>query len=112
MVTLVVLSTGILFIFKTFFQCVDYLSRLSTRLYANAVIEERMSDIVRVARQTGDVSPEQCLPARFQSVDFSCEVQASPIENYDGLYQIQVTVSWVDPRQSAMRLSRTAVISL
>src|SRR5690348_4413825 len=45
MVSLVVLCSGIVMIYKSFFLCADYLQNLTCRLYASSLIDEKIGDI-------------------------------------------------------------------
>lgn len=116
MVTLVVLSTGIVFVYKSFFLCVDYLSRISARLHANELIDERIADITRLVRGSGaitvDAGPSSVTwNINNKPVDFQYQVQWDPVPGYDGLYRLDVGVSWRDAGRPA-RLAHSAVISL
>ena len=116
MVTLVILSAGIVFIYKTFFLCVDYLSRLSLRLQANELIDEKIADLGRLYRETGDLSFSRGPAAVTQeinhrSVDFSYQIQLVPVPGYEGLYRLQVGVSWLDAGRPTS-VSREAMLGL
>jgi len=45
MVALVVLSAGIVTVYRSFFLCVDYLNNITTRIYASHLLDQRMADI-------------------------------------------------------------------
>ena len=116
MMALVVLSAGLVFIYKSFFLSVDYLSRLKTRLYANELIDEKIADITRVFHETADLSSTvgDVYVSRdidHKHIDFTYKVQFLPIEGYDNLFRLNVAVSWPDAGRKT-QLSRQAILSL
>ena len=116
MVTLVVLSAGIVFIYKTFFLCVDYLSRLSTRLCANELIDSRVSEISRLMREHGDLSFDRgplivTKEISHKRIDFNYQINFVPVTGYEGLYRLDVGLSWQDHGRS-MHYMRSAVLTL
>ncbi len=101
MVTLVILSAGIVFIYKTFFLCVDYLSRLTIRLYAGQLVEARIADLQRKAQASGGLGFERGPMSVRQEfnhkpVEFAFQIDLNPVHGFEDLYQMQVGVSWVD----------------
>jgi hypothetical protein len=117
MVTLVVLSAGIVFIYKTFFLCVDYMSRLSMRMQASELIDQRIADITRTFGVAGNRSLDQG-PAvvtrrtiNRKPVEFHYQAQAIPVSGFEGLFELEVSVSWVDQGKPA-QFTRWAALSL
>ena len=116
MVTLVILSAGIVLIFKTFFLCVDYLNRLSIRLYASELVDEKIADLSRAFRLDGNPSVIQGPSSVEQNInhkpiDFLYQVQFDPVQGYEGLYRLEVGVSWVDAGRPA-RFARSTLVAL
>ena len=117
MVTLVVLSAGIVFIYKSFFLCTDYIARLSMRMHASELIDERIADISRSFQVTnGSLAFEQgpmVVPERINRkiIDFHYHIEVVPVPGYDGLFNLQVEVSWADAGK-LMQFFRWAALSL
>lgn len=104
--TLVILTGGIVFIYRSFFLCVDYLSRLTMRLHAHELIDAKIADIARSVQTFGDLSFDRGSHITTQTinhkqVDFYYQVQVDQISGFDNLYQLHVGVSWMDgPRRT------------
>ncbi len=116
MVTLVVLSAGIVFIYKTFFTCVDYLSRLTLRLHASELVDEKIADINRVFRETKDIAASRGSSVVTQQinhkrVDFTYQIEILPLSGYEGVFSLNVGVTWSYAGHQAA-ISRLAVLSL
>jgi prepilin-type N-terminal cleavage/methylation domain-containing protein len=116
MVTLVILTSGIVIVYKTYFLCVDYLSRLTMRLHASELIDVKMGDITRTARETGDMSFDRGSTVVQETIDgrgpnFYYQINAVPALDIPNLYQVTVQVSWMESGHSA-RLSRGRLMQL
>lgn len=116
MVTLVVLSAGIVFIYRTFFLCVDYLSRLSSRIHANELVDEKMSEISLLFREQGSPAFDRGPSSVSRSIEgrdvaFNYTIAMDPLEGQEGLYRLQVDVAWVDAGRPA-HFSRVGVLGL
>jgi prepilin-type N-terminal cleavage/methylation domain-containing protein len=115
MVTLVILSAGIVMIYKSFFLCVDYLSYLTCRLYASQMIENKMADVSRSYRESPDSSfnrgaTTETMEVSHKWVDFNYAIEMSPVNDLDYLYRLKVTLSWYDGHH-LMKLSRESLLS-
>ncbi len=116
MITLVILSAGIITIYRTFFLCVDYLSRLSMRMYANELIDEKIADISRVFHETADLSAATGSSVvnkeiNHQQVKFAYNIDFLPVDGYDGLFQLKVGVVWAESGRTT-KMARMAVLAL
>lgn len=114
--TLVVLSAGIVAVYKTFFLCTDYLTRLSMRLLAHELLDEKIADISRQLRQNGNASfslgpTTVTKEINRKTVDFSYQIQLAPVAGSDGLFRLQAGVSWPDAGRTD-RFSRAALLSV
>ena len=99
MVTLVVLSSGIVFIYKSFFLCADYLTRLSLRLDANQLLDNKITEIKRYVKDNHDLSFSRSgiLPLEefnHKTVQFFYQTELNPILGSDELYELDVKLSW------------------
>ena len=115
MITLVILSTGIVMIYKSFFRCVDYLSYLTCRLYASEMIESKIADISRSYRESQDSSFDrgattETMEINHKWIDFNYGIEMSPVADLDYLFRLKVSLSWYDGRH-LMKLSRESLLS-
>ncbi len=115
MVALVILSAGIVMIYKSFFQCVDYLSYLTCRLYASQMIENKIADISRSYRESQDASFQrgattETVEINHKWVDFNYSINMAPLAGLDYIYRLKVTLAWYDGKH-LMKLSRESLLS-
>jgi hypothetical protein len=115
MITLVILSSGIVMIYKSFFLCLDYLSYLTCRLYASQMIESKISDITHSYRQSEDATFDrgamvETVEVNHKWVDFKYNIEMSPVIGLDYVYRLKVVLSWNDGRR-IMNLSRESLLS-
>lgn len=116
MVTLVVLSMGIVFIYKSFFLCADYLTRLSLRLNANQVLDNKIGEIKRYVKGSHDLSFSRSgiLPMvefNQRQIQYFYQTELTPIIGYDDLYQLDVQLSWEEYGHKR-RLNRMAMLEV
>jgi hypothetical protein len=115
MITLIILSSGIVMIYKSFFLCVDYLSYLTCRLYAFQLIESKIADISRSYRESPDSTFDrgattETLQVNHKWVDFNYNSEMSVVGGLDYVYRLKVTLSWHDGRR-LMKISRESLLS-
>lgn len=99
MVTLVVLSAGITFIYKSFFLCADYLTRLSLRLDANQLLDNKISEIKKHVKESHDLSFSRSgiMPIwefNHKQIQFFYQAELTPVIGFDNLYQMDVRLTW------------------
>ena len=99
MVTLVVLSSGIVFIYRSFFLCADYLTRLSLRLDANQVLDNKISDIKCYVKDSHDLSFSRSgilsvLEFNHKQVQFFYQIDLVAVLGMEKLYRLDVRLSW------------------
>ena len=116
MVSLVVLSAGIVFIYKTFFLCVDYLSRLTVRMHANELVDEKIADVSRLFHETADITASSGISViteeiNHKKVHFTYQVVFDPVLSNDNAFRIKVVLSWLDAGRT-MKISRLALMAL
>ena len=115
MVALVVLSAGIVFVYKSFFLCLDYISRLSARLQASQMVDAKIGDITRAFREHGDTAAFSSGPQTItqdinrKRIDFLYQVQFEAVPGFEGLYHLSVGVSWIDAGRKA-RFMRSILV--
>lgn len=112
MVSLVVLCSGIVLIYKSFFLCADYLNNLTCRIYASSLIDEKIGDITMSfaewpakALTLGDMAVD--VPINHKPVRFNYEIKLNPLPDVKSVWKLDVTLSWIDGRRS-MRAQRSA----
>jgi hypothetical protein len=112
MVSLVVLCSGIVLIYKSFFLCADYLNNLTCRLYASSLIDEKIGDITKSFAEwpsqdlnLGD--NDVTLVINHKPIHFIYDVKLGPLKDVNSVWQLDVHLSWVDgPRN--MHAERSA----
>ena len=115
MTTLVILSMGIVLIYKSFFLCVDYQSHIAIRLHANILLDNKLVELEQSLRDLNDLSAAvgaYVIPLEVQNkkIDFECVVNVVPVEEYQFLYQVQVSLSWKE-RSRPVSLTRSCYLS-
>ncbi len=115
MIALVILSGGIIMIYKSFFLCVDYLSYLTCRLYASQMIESKIADVSRSYKQSADSlfdrgAATEMIEVNHKWVDFNYTIEMSPVAGLEYLYRLKVTLAWYDGRR-LMKLYRESLLS-
>ena len=115
MVALVILSAGIVMIYKSFFLCLDYLSYLTCRLYASQMIESKMADISRSYQESQGAffdrgATTETMEINHKWVDFNYTINMTPLSGLDYVYLLQVTLAWYDGKR-LMTLSRESLLT-
>lgn len=111
MVALVVLTGGIVLIYRSFFLCADYLNNLTSRLYASSLIDEKMGDITASfaawPAQALNFGPDTVtLDINHKPTVFNYTVNLTPLSDVKSVWEADVKLSWLDgPRHMQMRRS-------
>ncbi|NTV28814.1 MAG: hypothetical protein HGA80_01910 [Candidatus Omnitrophica bacterium] len=113
MLTAVILSVGLVALYRSFFIAADVVRHLTNRLYAINLLENRITLIERNFRSLKDfdIGPmtEEVLvdnnPVRFQY-----QVQLRPVGNLLTVFQLDLTLSW-EERGRARNIARSAYFS-
>jgi len=112
MVALVVLCSGIVMIYKSFFLCADYLNNLTCRLYASSLLDEKMGDVAQAfaewpakALDFGDSYTD--LKINHKQTRFAYVINLAPLSDVKSVWQVDVNIYWPDgPR--TMHAERSA----
>jgi prepilin-type N-terminal cleavage/methylation domain-containing protein len=112
MVSLVVLCSGIVLIYKSFFLCADYLNNLTSRLYASSLIDEKIGDITESfaewpAKELDLGSNAVTIEINHKPVQFNYGINLAPLNDVKSVWQLDVKLSWMDGPRS-MHASRSA----
>ncbi len=98
MVTLVILSVGIVGIFKSLLISLDQIDYLTHRLYASTTMENLMFQKERMLRDVSELSlnlgEKIDVPVGNKNIRFDQNIEISEIESYPDLFSIDVTLSW------------------
>jgi len=112
MVSLVVLCSGIVLIYKSFFLCADYLNNLTCRLYASSLIDEKIGDISESfadwpVKQLNLGETAVTIDINHKPVNFVYDIKLAPLQDVNSVWQLNVNLSWIDgPRH--MHAQRSA----
>ncbi len=102
MIALIVLSTGIVLVYRSFFLCVDYLNNLSTRVYATHLLDSRIAEINRsLATEAGalHLGPlVETVPINRRQVRYDFDMKLDPLSP-SGLYKLTIDLTWFDGRR-------------
>ena len=113
MVAMVVLSAGIVAVYRSFFLCVDYLNNISSRWWANELVEEKVLDLTRAVQSsgghvlTGDMT--KTVMINHRPIAYQYKVDVTPLPNIEGLLRIDVNLAWHDGHRP-MTTNRTVII--
>ena len=115
MVTLVILSSGIVMIYKSFFLCLDYLSYLTCRLYASQMIESKIADISRSYQESQGAffdrgATTETMEINHKWVDFNYTINLTPLSGLEHVYHLQISLAWYDGKR-LMKLSRESLLT-
>ncbi len=114
MVAIVILSAGIVAVYRSFFLCIDYLNNIATRWWANELIEEKMFDVTRRLQESqGRVLdsgiPSQTVTINRRPITFQYDVAVDPVASLEGLFRLNVTLSWNDGHKP-MTINRSVYV--
>ncbi|MBI3602312.1 MAG: prepilin-type N-terminal cleavage/methylation domain-containing protein [Candidatus Omnitrophica bacterium] len=115
MVALVILSAGIVMIYKSFFLYADYLSYLTCRLHATQMMESKIADIERSFRQSQGSSFDtgamtETVKINHKRVDFNYTINTTSLLGLEGVYRMDITLAWHDGHR-LMQLSRASLLT-
>ncbi len=111
MVSLVVLCSGIVFIYKSFFLCADYLNNLTARLYASNLLDEKIGDITKSfaewpAKDLDLGANATTLIVNHKPIQYNFDIKLKPLEDVKSVWGLNVGLSWKDgPRNMHMQRS-------
>ena len=112
MVALVVLCSGIVMIYKSFFLCADYLNNLTCRLYASSLIDEKIGDVSKSfaewpAKNLDFGANSVLLEINHKPIQFNYVINLAPLPDVKSVWQLDVNLLWTDgPRN--MHAARSA----
>ena len=115
MVALVILCSGIVMVYKSFFLCADYLNNLTYRMYASSLLDEKIGDITKVfaewpAKPMDFGGKTTALLINHKSIPFTFDINLAPLNDVKSVWQVDVNLTWPDgPR--TMHAFRSAYLN-
>ncbi len=113
MLTVVVLSIGLVAMYRSFFSAINYLDHLSTRFCAHNLMETRIATIERDFRTLKDfdigVLSEDAI-INHRPVTFHYSVNLKPVGTLLSVFELEIVLSWHEHGRE-LTLSRTAYFS-
>ena len=113
MVTVVILSAGLVAIYRSFFIGLDYLQHLSCRLYALNLMESKIASAEQNFRSLKDfdIGPlTDTAVINNHPVEFRFTVNLVPVGNLLSVFKLDIAISW-EERQRVVTVSRSAYFS-
>jgi len=115
MVAVMVLSGGLVLIYKSFFIALDYTNHLTTRLQANILLDEKISTLNRLLQDQNQLTLDQPLAIdrviiANKPVNFQYTLDFRSVENLKGLFLLDISISWMEGNRQ-IQLSREVYLS-
>jgi len=114
LVTLIILSVGIVAIFKTYLISLDQINHLTYRLYATTILDNQISSIERMLRAYQalplELTHEEEVNLGHKTIIFKQELNIGQVDEFLDVFQIEVTLTWMENNRPK-QLSRSAYIS-
>ncbi len=115
MMTLAILTGGVVMLYKAFFLCLDYQNHLAFRLKAFNILENRIALTEQMLRDykllsfTRDAQQETAV-INGQEIVYRVDIKLSPTAETSFLYQVDISVAWQEKKREVV-ISRSAYIS-
>ena len=113
MLTVVILSVGLVGLYRSFFSAVNYLDHLSARLYALNLMESRIATIERDFRSLKDfdIGPlQEDAVINNRPVTFQYTVNFKSVGTLLSVFELDIVLSW-EERGRVVSISRSAYFS-
>ena len=114
MVTLAVLSVGIVFIYKSFLVSINQLEYLTQRLYATVLLDNQFSTIERNLKVYKalpmSLNDSFKIPIGPKVIAYKQGMNIREVEDYPDVFSLTLSLSWSE-RKRQMTLERTGFIS-
>jgi len=109
MISVSILSLGLILIMQGLAKCVNILRISQSNLAATLLAEDKLTEMEIAAKQDGakaflsDTSGEE----KSGNLELSWQIRLSPDEEYESLNQVLATVRWKDGRNSGSSVFNT-----
>jgi len=113
MVTLVILSVGIVGVYQALFKSLDHMSRMNSRLYADILLDDQIATIERKLRAYKTLpmeNPSQEIDVGVQTINFEPQLKIGEVDQFTDVFKIELLYTWLDRRHQA-QLGRSAYLS-
>lgn len=101
---------------QVFRLSLDRLQHLTNRIYANTLIENKISTIERVLRSQKtlpyDADNDETLTIGAKAVTFKEQLTLSTVDNFLDLFKLDLTLSWQEGEQTKTLSRSTYIIDL
>lgn len=110
----VILSIGLVAIYKAFFLSLDYSNHLTLRLNANVLLDEKISYIEYLFKEyqqlpLGNTQELERVVIHNKQVDFIYEIDFTSVDGLNNIFQLDISLSWAEGERK-IRLSRSVYI--
>ena len=115
MVAMMVLSGGLVLIYKSFFIALDYTNHLTCRLQANVLLDEKICELNRLLQDQNQltlvppIAVDHLIIAN-RPIDFLYTLDLHSVENLQGLFLLDISVIWKEGNRR-IELSREVYLS-
>lgn len=113
MVTLIILSVGLVAILKSYIISVDQTRYLTNRLYATTIIDNQISLVEKMLRINNalpiSLEPVEKTNIGAKKVTFRPEIKITAIPDYVEIFKLDIDLTWREGRYQR-RLSRSAYL--
>jgi len=115
MVTLMILATGVVMIYKTFLMSLDRQTYLFHRLYANNLLDQKIAEAQQLFQETGrsgleKINLSESVSIRNQVFPFEIKAFVENILDLENVLQLDIGIFWSEHGRS-VRLTRSVYIS-
>lgn len=115
MITIAILSLGLVMIFRAFFISLDTISHLTYRWHAMMLLENKIAEIQQKFQVTGEIPMELTAEPEKKNInrrviDFGYKTEIRDFISLGGIFRVTLTVFWRE-RNRDIRLSQSAYIA-
>lgn len=114
MVTLIILSVGIVGVYQALFKSLDLMSRLNSRLYANILLDDQIATVERRLRAYKTLPTEmpamQEVSVGVKTINYEPQLRISEVDQYTDVFRIDLIYAWTDNKRQ-VQMERSAYVS-
>lgn len=114
LVSLVILSVGIVAIFKSYFISLDHMSHLTNRIYVGMLLDNDMNMIQKnldVYNTLPIEFPEnRSIQVGFKKMDLVREIKIREVDTFTDIFEVELIFKWQE-KEKEVQLSRFAYLS-
>ena len=115
MMTVMILSVGLVMVYKAFFLSLKYTKYLTHRLHGMILLDTKIAEIERSLLDHGQLpfsQSQQIEEARLDNkqIDYQYSINFHSVENLEGLFELDISLSWMEDGRT-LSLSRSVYLS-